>query len=605
MSLTRTAMNHAKTIDYFYVMVFLMVINNVVLNMISSEMMYRVSKGSVSLVLFVIILGFVIPLIDVIFITPLITSITSQTRVKFRTIAIQKYNSVSFEGKNKSPAKIFWQKLNNATPAIERIIDWGLITIINLIGSFIGCLWTFIRMGLIVELILVLVFGALCYYFVIRKKQANYTKLRKQVRTTNEKLRSKIRLFLSAFQYKEVTPQYISKMDNACSTNNQATYKKWQEIMMLIRLMNKTGILVIGFITMTNIAKFMLVSMVLGDFSGAVSGLSRFVNQFNQYTNSFDTYTKFWNKLEIKPEPTKLNVPSNLQVEDVNIQRPNFSVTFSTLGYGTENTLPLGPRTTTLIQGPSGHGKSTFVEGLTGKLGGVIMNCGKPENYYHTCSDMYQNIREQLPSTGVSIRDWFKDEPNDAIIMRCLQLCFWPQELEKLLTAIELANKDNDDLFTRSTYIDFHQTGSPGEQSPMGRDTGLRPLLQASRNSPLDLDIQEIPSGGQKSRLCLATKCYEMLNKEMLILDEPEQGSDPKTRIWVINNILREFQHKTIVMVTHMCMCQLVHVMVNWTTQLYVENGIVSKIAKNDKRYITSSQEVTSTFNDDISSAII
>ena len=53
---------------------------------------------------------------------------------------------------------------------------------------------------------------------------------------------------------------------------------------------------------------------------------------------------------------------------------------------------------------------------------------------------------------------------------------------------------------------------------------------------PYDAQLNEILSGGQKSRLCLATRCYEIekFGKKIFVLDEPEQGSDPETAISVI-----------------------------------------------------------------------
>ena len=86
-------------------------------------------------------------------------------------------------------------------------------------------------------------------------------------------------------------------------------------------------------------------------------------------------------------------------------------------------------------------------------------------------------------------------------------------------------------------------------------------------------------SGGQKSRLCLATRCYEIekFNKQILIMDEPEQGSDSDTIVKVINNICAKYNKCTIIMITHMCNCQLKLVSVNWNLKLKVENGSVQK----------------------------
>lgn len=202
-----------------------------------------------------------------------------------------------------------------------------------------------------------------------------------------------------------------------------------------------------------------------------------------------------------------------------------------------------------LIQGKTGQGKSTFLEGLTGKIDGITLNANKPENYYWLVADMYQNIREKIPSSGVTVRGWFKKEQNDDIIIDCLKLCFEPEELEKLLLALLKKREKNDDQDIENQNI----------------------------SSPFDIDIQEILSGGQKSRLCLATRVYELKkkNKQILIMDEPEQGSDPETAVWVLQNIFREFTDKTIIMTSHMCECQLNNLNVQWNYQLIIGDGLI------------------------------
>ena len=64
-------------------------------------------------------------------------------------------------------------------------------------------------------------------------------------------------------------------------------------------------------------------------------------------------------------------------------------------------------------------------------------------------------------------------------------------------------------------------------------------------------------------------------DKQVLILDEPTQGSDPDVAMWVLNNVFTRFNNKTIIMITHMCGCQLKRLGIDWTHQLEITNGIV------------------------------
>jgi ABC-type transport system involved in cytochrome bd biosynthesis fused ATPase/permease subunit len=94
--------------------------------------------------------------------------------------------------------------------------------------------------------------------------------------------------------------------------------------------------------------------------------------------------------------------------------------------------------------------------------------------------------------------------------------------------------------------------------------------------NPLDVDIAERISGGEKTRLALATRIYQMItkpDKHILILDEPEQGSDPEVAVKVIGNIIRMFHDRTIIMISHICECQLNALGIVWDHKLNISRG--------------------------------
>jgi ABC-type transport system involved in cytochrome bd biosynthesis fused ATPase/permease subunit len=99
-----------------------------------------------------------------------------------------------------------------------------------------------------------------------------------------------------------------------------------------------------------------------------------------------------------------------------------------------------------------------------------------------------------------------------------------------------------------------------------------------SKKNPLDINIEERISGGQKCRLALATRVYQMMtnnHKKIFILDEPEQGSD-NVAIQVIQNIFDMFNDKTIILITHICDCKLRNLNVHWDHKVSIKGGIVS-----------------------------
>lgn len=142
---------------------------------------------------------------------------------------------------------------------------------------------------------------------------------------------------------------------------------------------------------------------------------------------------------------------------------------------------------------PSGHsesgtGKTTFINALFGKIKGVVLNENNPENYYAGVVEFYQNIKEKLPTSKITVRQLFFDEPNDKIIWRCLEMA------------------------QVNEWI-----------------------------SDFDIMINNKISGGQKTRLALATRLYQLLSnpriKKIFVIDEPEQGSDPDVAYKIVATI--------------------------------------------------------------------
>jgi ABC-type transport system involved in cytochrome bd biosynthesis fused ATPase/permease subunit len=547
MELVKESFHYANNIKNFRILIFLIIINDFILDLASAELMYRVAKGSIDLIPYLILLKIIMPNIDGMIIAKMIRRIANQTSIKFQKHAFEKYDKLSFNSKNKAPASLFSEKLNGISYAIEMVIDWGLTTSFGLIGTFISSLWTFMRMELMMELGIITIVNIIIYFFVIRNKQNSFTKTQKELKKENDVTRSRMTISLPGFQYKEISPDYMSRLTTILSNNYIKIGEHYLQIMNYTLIANQFGMLFIGYMTKNNLADFMLIIMVLGNMTGAINSITQFFNQFNRMKNDYESYTEFWDELAFVKEPDKLVVPDEMRIIKVDIEKGNFQLKFDK----NLNGIDFGLGSKILVRGKTGHGKTSLLEGLTGKIDGVTLTTGKPENYYHTTADMYQNIREKLPSSHITIRHFFKEEENNELIMICLQLCFEKDELTKLLTALE------------------------------GKKDSKKGEIKISILHSFDCEIQEILSGGQKSRLCLATRIYEMKknDKSILILDEPEQGSDPETIIWVLKNIFKEFDGKTIVLVSHMCQCQISSLGIKWSNQLEVTNGLISEKA--------------------------
>jgi len=164
------------------------------------------------------------------------------------------------------------------------------------------------------------------------------------------------------------------------------------------------------------------------------------------------------------------------------------------------------------IIGPTGSGKTTFAKGIFGWLSGLSMD-GMSDllAFNDDIAMMRQNIREITPFEKTTIRQLFYDEKDDA--------------------------KINDRL------------------AETNADTWVRTIMKGD----LDKLIGNKISGGQKTQICLAITLYKMHKNRSnwLILDEPEQGVDTEQVPDILRKIFEKYSEKTILIITHMCDCQI------------------------------------------------
>jgi len=337
---------------------------------------------------------------------------------------------------------------------------------------------------------------------------------------------------LIPFQYKEFPPTFIEEMNGELMTHDILNQKMWNRMSAIGKYGTKIVTLTILFISSDDMNKFLLMSITMGSLTSSVNSFLSFLNQWNRIKNDWTAYTELWTpELTYIEDPVKLNLMPDLIVTSVNISKGTFRVKC-------DQEFSFGRGTKILVQGKSNSGKTTFIEGLTGKLPGVTMSIGTPENYYWTVADMFQTIREKFPSSKVTIRNFFKDEQDNMLIERCLRIIF-------------CGIRDYDDF--------------------------IRPFV-GDKSHVFDVQLSEALSGGQKTRLCLATRMYELIKyrKTILILDEPEQGLDAETKMMVLKNIFHVFADKTIVMISHLCECERKSLECDFTYHVNIDNGIIT-----------------------------
>jgi ABC-type transport system involved in cytochrome bd biosynthesis fused ATPase/permease subunit len=524
------------------------IFSTIICSIISSYFMIKISEGENRYVLYQIILTLMTLVIDQFVVQILSREIGYNAMMTFIKDSNLLYSQVHFEERANKTADGARIKKDSAKYSFEMVCEWGIPTFIGLIGNGLSVIFTFFVKGMILQFLFCSVCGFLFYYFYIKAKQDSFTKYDKDVRKYVQRIYELIRLKTISFQGGETTHNEMTNMEKDVETNQYEKFKKWTHISTMVSFANSlTSMVIIVFSTsnfvehyfsgkklnMFNTTDYMLFSIVLLQWSNSISGATNFMTRLNGMKSDYDNFVDYWKDTRFMDEPEKLELTPALQITSYNINRGKMTFKFE----NPSTIIPFNIGRKFLVLGPTGHGKSTFVNAILGKIDGMGMNIGSPSNYHHHAADMFQAIREKMPSSKITIRDWFKGELDDEFIKRILLITIEPKKVEEIMENFSKREKDK---------------------------------------HPFDVEINEEISGGQKTALCLATRCYEIekFNKKVLVLDEPEQGLGRRA-VKVLNNIYRKYPDITIINSTHLYKFELVALECKFDMIFWIVNGTV------------------------------
>lgn len=440
-----------------------------------------------------------------------------------------RYDKLSFEAKKIINSHLFWSVMSKSGIAVYDIRAWGMGAFVDISAAIVVLVYTFIASSLYVEIAAMALVYLLVFVLILKPWQARFTEVESRYKNIMNESSVKLALNLYPFQYHERTPAYMAAVRRRESDSSEQIDLGWQRIISASGFVTKS--LTFGML-LGSPDKFMLLILVLVQLDYVVRYCMIVVMRYMKMVLDIRKYNETMNGAEIRDRDVeKFELAKLHSITGCKICKSGFSVYFDSA----ITRLPFYPGIRILIQGASGHGKTTFVDGLCGKIDGVTFNHGSPPNYYHLVADMFQNIREKMPSSSVTIRDYFKDEEDDLIIAKCMSVVFMNDELE----------------FIKNMLI-----GSGGL-------------------SWLDTEINERFSGGMKSRLCAATRIYEIerCGKQIFIMDEIEQGSDYENTSYMMDNIFNGYPNLSIVMITHMYPAQLSDMGLKFDLRLTVRHG--------------------------------
>lgn len=182
-----------------------------------------------------------------------------------------------------------------------------------------------------------------------------------------------------------------------------------------------------------------------------------------------------------------------------------------------------------IVEGPSGGGKSTIVNALTGQIEGMhIRGKWQPSNLRKRFALFYQALKAKMPFTDITVER----------------------------------------LFSFATIKEIQPVAEACLIWELLCDLRFRQKI-----------VREL-SGGERTRVALAVKCLQARKDSglIIVLDEPEQGLDPDpTAYEVMDNIFRMFKGRIIVVVSHL---ERARMRSPWRTLTHVTGGSMRTVTR-------------------------
>ena len=532
----------------FWVFVVLVVFNSGVLTLFQSYLIIKVSSGEFDL--FKLYLGttLITPHLDFFVMYPLSALLTKKLSTTFLIKHLEKYYNISPESKFELSFIKFNDAMDSGKNAIVTIITWGLGTVINLSSSFISLSLMVYSKSLIKEFVVVIIAFGLFNYYVLSKLRIRFSKYVKKEQDKRRDTRELIQLKGPSFQHREDSVIDMFSLYNIIEITNYNSAMSWNMIGCINKLFLSYVSFLYMFYTIHDANTFLLISMAINKLTGSLDAFNQFHTAYERvkidYTSLIDMYRDTTNT----PDPERQNIGnSSFHIKKVEVMRGKYKISLASSFV--DFVLKAGIKI--LIEGPTGMGKSTILKAIFGQLNNadveIISSSGEQvqgSSLYRTVADYYQEIKERMPTSRITLRNFFKNEQDDDVIRQYLLYAWGEKEHDRIITSIKSKNSEVED--------NMH---------------------------PYDMPIREVLSGGQKNRLILWRIAYnvDQNNLDIIILDEPINDVDFDKYIQQLNAFFTRYSDKIIFMVGHLCNCKRTSLDIKFDMEIYVNNGLISR----------------------------
>lgn len=377
--------------------------------------------------------------------------------------------------------------------AISRVITWGFPLLIDICITIINCVIIIMKKKYYSILFVVPVLFYIYIKYRMVTKQEQLTRVKNKKKEIEKKIKPLSHWYLHLFQNLKRSTKEILDVEIELKNTDDEFWMIWESITNESILVGRILAFVSIIMHVKSFQQLIIIKIIFDQLISTITGFGNLTNCLANNIKDFDRFITWIHKVkkhDIVIHQTQLKYPIN--IGDIHLTFDKFCLS----GYG----FSIDKCDKILLRGVSGAGKTQMVNSLQGLISGCMYKSFDSKTTEKWWEYMNQQTREAIPANGLSLREMLEGETDEDFI------CY----LIKIVKLETVFNKEKID----------------------------KPMNSLS--------------GGEKMRLSLLYSLWELLthNKQILILDEPEQGLDEDTRVEVIRNILTKID-KPILIIYH------------------------------------------------------
>lgn len=415
---------------------------------------------------------------------------------KWKNICYKYFEEVDQNKKENTSVSSFKESMNGSAHAISSLMSWGIPTCFNTIGSFLSVLITLCVTG---NWHLILIFSLVYYVFFkygVKSLQEKIATYRKQLQEERRTMYSIEAWVIELLKYGKKDTTDVLEVSKEYYRLDEIFMQSW---ILVADSMSGTACILtfIGLYPIDDWETFLMLKVIFDDLKNTIESFSHFTNNLACKLKELESFVSLYSELgkRVKKE-SQLKINKSLHFSEVDISIGKFKLKHNNLSIKLDNNV-------TIVKGGFGTGKTTLIKALQGVIpGATLIISGKElsnlvdgkqpslKNYTDALDYMSQHLRTKLTTLEISVRNLLDNEQDNALIM----------ELVKVVG------------------LDF----------------------RIKNENDIDIKLKGL-SGGQQMLLALLYVVHQFIisRKQILVLDEPDQGLDPDSRLKIMSRLFK------------------------------------------------------------------